>query len=125
MKMTAIIQDLKTKNEGYKNIYFEILKRDDDFLRRKIEKGEKFKSIKGMINPLNQTALAEAQRNLKNEAIGLLIGLKVRAPEIENVIDNYKAIPNHEKRYSLGIDNLINEINKDLDTLKNIDFISV
>ena len=123
--MTAIIQDLKTKNEGYKNIYFEILKRDDDFLRRKIEKGEKFKSIKGMINPLNQTALAEAQRNLKNEAIGLLIGLKVRAPEIENVIDNYKAIPNHEKRYSLGIDNLINEINKDLDTLKNIDFISV
>ena len=125
MKINAIIQDLKTKNEGYKNIYFEILKRDDDFLRRKIEKGEKYKSIKGMINPLNQTALAEAQRNLKNEAIGLLIGLKVRAPEIENVIDNYKAIPNHEKRYSLGIDNLINEINKDLDTLKNIDFISV
>ena len=125
MKINAIIQDLKTKNEGYKNIYFDILKRDDDFLRNKNEKGEKFKSIKGMINPLNQTALAEAQRNLKNEAIGLLIGLKVRAPEIENVIDNYKAIPNHEKRYSLGIDNLINEINKDLDTLKNIDFISV
>lgn len=121
MEMREIIQELKLLNKEYLKTYKTILKKDDEYLRGIISKEGVYKLKKEFIyNSLNQTALAEEQKKLKDKAIIILRGLKSNAPEIIDLIDWYQYIPGHEKRFVLGVDYLIKSINKDLNKLENI-----